>query len=69
MPEDKVDSKPCQRVRLRCPECGSEYVFRDASAMWDVTIQEWVLAGTQDDMTCSDCGADEIKLLDEEILP
>lgn len=39
-----------------CPDCGSTEITIDASATWDNEKQDWVLAGTQDNATCENCG-------------
>lgn len=45
-------------IDLLCPHCGNDDIVRDASARWNVYLQEWVLRCTYDDMHCEVCGAD-----------
>lgn len=47
-----------KRIRIVCGDCGSENVVMDACAKWDYVLQEWVLAGFQDNATCNDCGSE-----------
>jgi len=39
-----------------CPYCGSDNVVVDATARWDVALQEWVLSGVHDSGGCEQCG-------------
>ncbi len=43
-------------IRMICKHCGSDHLTRDASAVWDVGVQGWILAGVQDRSVCEDCG-------------
>jgi hypothetical protein len=61
---DTKDTPP--RVRLVCPECGSEDIRRDALAYWDDVNQAWALCGTLDEGSCNDCAADGIRRFREE---
>ena len=54
------------KIKIRCKYCGSEYVKRDADAMWNVDTQEWELVSVYDNATCEDCGG-ETSLIEEEI--
>lgn len=38
-----------------CEKCGSEDIRRDAFAVWDSTLNEWVLAHVFDLYTCMEC--------------
>lgn len=44
------------RIQILCATCGSPEVSRDATARWNVGLQDWVLAGVQDQATCEACG-------------
>lgn len=43
------------RIRMRCPNCGSEAICKDAWAAWDETNQRWELGGVYDHETCIGC--------------
>ena len=43
---------------LGCPECGDDYIHRDANALWNPCLDLWALAGVQDNVACSACGAE-----------
>ena len=44
-------------VILKCCNCGSTRIRRDAWAEFDPDIDSWVLGGTFDeDVWCADCG-------------
>lgn len=47
-----------KKVDMRCPECGSFNVLKDAYAEWDVDKQEWALHAVYDDCRCDACGCD-----------
>ncbi len=42
--------------RMKCSKCGSYSIVRDATAEWDYSSQEWMLAGTHDHNICNSCG-------------
>lgn len=42
-------------VRKVCAECGSEDVWYDATAVWDVEHQMWELGTWFDDAFCVNC--------------
>ena len=46
------------KISIRCRHCGSADVVRDASAEWDDTQQDWVLASVFDAAYCNLCEAD-----------
>tara|TARA_B100000678_G_scaffold217394_1_gene184766 strand:+ start:3046 stop:3414 length:369 start_codon:yes stop_codon:yes gene_type:complete len=46
---------PRTRLKMRCPNCGSEAICKDAWAAWDVTNQRWELGGVYDHETCIEC--------------
>lgn len=46
---------PAPKVRKVCAYCGSENVYLDAMAEWDVDRQEWVLSHLFDDASCAGC--------------
>ena len=48
-------AKPQYRIRMRCPDCGSEAICKDAWAAWDETNQRWELGGVYDHETCIGC--------------
>lgn len=58
----KDTKMPSTKQKPICVECGSENVNLDATAMWDVEKQDWVLAYTYDDAFCCDCEMDNISL-------
>ena len=43
------------RIRMRCPNCGSDAICKDAWAAWDETNQRWELGGVYDNETCIQC--------------
>ena len=47
-----------KKLDYYCKACGSRDVFRDASAKWDITSQQWVLASVHDHADCSQCNGD-----------
>lgn len=47
-----------QKVKLVCPECGSDSIVIDACARWDVATQAWDLSSTYDVMTCDECSVE-----------
>jgi hypothetical protein len=51
---------------LACDYCGSENIYSDASAYWDVAAQDWVLSDVNDYTGCSECG-DECSIDEIEI--
>lgn len=55
-----------KRIKIVCPECGSDNVSRDATAHWCIETQEWELSSVQDQGYCEDCG-EERNLKDVEI--
>jgi len=52
---------------LKCPKCGSEDLVRDALTKWDPVAGEWSLAGLLDDISCNNCGADDIEAVEQEV--
>ena len=43
-----------------CPECGSNDIGLEATAIWDMDAQDWVLNSTFDSNGyCRECGADD----------
>ena len=48
-------AKPRARIKMRCPNCGSEAICKDAWAAWDETNQRWELGGVYDHETCIEC--------------
>ena len=44
-----------QPVTVRCPECQSTDVVKDAAACWDEGRQEWTLLSVYDSTTCQTC--------------
>ena len=54
------------KERPLCEVCGSAHVVLDATAIWDIHTQQWVLAGTMDSATCEDC-EDERDLVWEQL--
>ena len=44
------------KIRIVCPECGSDNIVKDASARWNVETGAWELSTTYDATTCDDCG-------------
>jgi ribosomal protein L37AE/L43A len=55
-------------IRLICKYCASEKITRDASAVWDVRSQSWVLSAVQDQMVCEDCGQENM-IFEASVLP
>jgi len=43
------------KVHPACHRCGSKEVLRDAYAVWDNDLQDWVLHSTYDDYRCDSC--------------
>ena len=54
------------KIKIVCAHCGSEEVFRDAWAEWDIANQEWVLQNVFDAGYCNNCEG-EASLDEEEI--
>jgi predicted nucleic-acid-binding Zn-ribbon protein len=44
------------RFDYRCPKCRSASVCHDASAIWDASLQRFVLVDVNDHCSCNDCG-------------
>ena len=51
-----------------CDECGSENIYKDATATWSVAHQRMVLASTQDNGWCEDCGYESGSGVGKEII-
>lgn len=47
------------KVKMVCPTCGSENVYCDAWASWDVDTQQWVVADTFDAGWCNECDGEQ----------
>lgn len=45
------------KVTKVCPCCGSDNVWKDATAQWCVETQQWELSCVHDHESCEDCGA------------
>lgn len=43
------------KVKIVCPNCGSDEVGADAFAKWSVADQDWVLDTVYDSKTCFAC--------------
>lgn len=41
---------------MKCKNCGSTEILRDAYARWDQETQEWVLHSIYDEALCVCCG-------------
>ena len=41
-------AKPRPKLKMRCPNCGSESICKDAWAAWDETNQRRELGGVHD---------------------
>lgn len=52
------------KIKIVCSECGSENVVRDATAAWDVELQDWTLCAVQDAGYCNECDVGEVTLLE-----
>jgi len=52
--EKTMADKP--KVKPVCKACGSDEISCDATARWDIDIQNWELSGTFDSKTCDQCG-------------
>ena len=62
-------TQPRARIKMRCPNCGSEAICKDAWASWDETNQRWELGGVYDHETCIECereGDDHFDRIDIE---
>lgn len=53
-----------KRIKYVCPNCGSDYVFSDASAIWNTDSQQWELYVIYDNSYCEGCNT-EIKYFDK----
>lgn len=50
-----------------CTECGSQDVWVDASASWDMDAQRWVLEQAYQQAYCDECdGETSLDWMDEE---
>jgi hypothetical protein len=47
-----------QPVQPLCRKCGCENLARDATARWDIALQDWMITGLFDATSCDDCGAE-----------
>jgi hypothetical protein len=54
-------------VRIKCADCGTTDVTRDAWAAWDEVAQAWVLGAIFDDGFCHRCER-EASLAEEPVL-
>jgi hypothetical protein len=57
--------KPLMTVRaieIVCSKCGSSDVVRDATAAWNVELQQWELCAVQDAGYCNECDMGEVEL-------
>lgn len=52
---EKIQEALKDKIQMVCPRCGGEHIYRDATAMWDVETQTWVMSGTHDAITCDTC--------------
>ena len=43
------------RITKHCETCGSEEVYVDAYAEWDVDNQSWEICGAYDQSWCKEC--------------
>jgi hypothetical protein len=54
--------------RMVCSKCGSERITRDADALWDMKLQDWVLGDVYDACGgCKDCGDNNASVKEEEV--
>lgn len=44
-----------EKIKYTCPYCGSDNIVLDATAVWHIETQEWILCDTFDEFTCNDC--------------
>ena len=61
-----ADKDKPKKIKLICPKCGSDNVWKDAIAYWSPEKQEWKLQATYDQMGCSDCGEESDELIEVE---
>lgn len=61
MPQEP-ETQIMPKIQMKCPECGSTNITKDALAQWDETAQDWTLAGVYDCETCQDCEAERDEL-------
>ena len=54
------------KIEKVCETCGSEEVFIDAYADWDVDTQSWELCATYDESWCAVCDSGT-NIIDQEI--
>lgn len=54
----RTENQVNPKLDYYCKKCASRDVFRDASAKWDITSQQWVLASVHDHADCSQCNSD-----------
>ncbi|MFP3645170.1 hypothetical protein [Paraburkholderia sp. SIMBA_054] len=52
------------KLRMCCPNCGSEDVSKDAAVRWCFETQQWEVSGIFDNANCDACES-ELKHLDE----
>lgn len=53
-------------ITIVCKRCGSDYVMRDAYAVWSVEDQEWVIEAVYDHAYCNNCDS-ESTLIEKEL--
>ena len=44
-----------RNVKVVCEKCGDDQVVADASAGWDISLQEWVMTNVSDTTVCGKC--------------
>lgn len=52
-------------IYMRCAECGSSEVSRDAAVRWNYEEQKWEAQDPYDDAYCDKCG-EEVDLMESE---
>ena len=54
------------KIKKVCEKCGSDDVWFEAYAAWDVDTQSWELGSTFDNSWCRDCDG-ETNIIEQEI--
>lgn len=45
-----------KKVEMRCSQCGSTEVRKNADCAWNVKAQKWEIVALFDDASCEACG-------------
>ena len=46
------------KIKMICPQCGSDDVSRDGTLRWDIAAQKWYVSGEHDTFYCEGCDSE-----------